>query len=160
MVLEIAKSEDFHAVNRLARQVCEHHAQWDKSIQLVDEPYPLDWFQECIRADALHENVIYVARNEGNVVGFVRFYLWETNSTVSAKRKMLSIDDIGVDCSLRNQGIGQEMMKHLCAMAKSWGCDSIHLYVDAENESAYRYYLKCGFHVRNMGMGLKLEKQD
>lgn len=156
MIFERAKEEDFKDVNRLARQVCEHHAQWEKSLQVVEEPYPKDWFLECIQENALNENTIYVARKEDKVVGFMRFYLWETNSTVSAKRKMLSIDDIGVDVSLRNQGIGQEMMSQLRALAKDWGCDSVQLYVDAENESAYRYYLKCGFHVRNMGMGLKL----
>ena len=156
MILELAKPEDFAAVNRLARQVCEHHAQWDKSLKIVDEPYPKDWFMDCIREDSLSENTIYVAREGDQVVGFLRFYLWETNSTVSDKRKMLSIDDIGVDASLRNQGIGQEMMTQLRVLAKNWGCDSIRLYVDAENESAYRYYLKCGFRVRNMGMGLNL----
>lgn len=156
MVFERAKPDDFAEVNRLARQVCEHHAQWDKSLQIVDEPYPMDWFVECIKEDALHENTIYVARKADNVVGFMRFYLWETNSTVSASRKMLSIDDLGVDVSIRNQGIGQEMMAKLRGLAKDWGCESIRLYVDVENESAYRYYLKCGFHVRNMGMGLDL----
>lgn len=155
MIFEQAKPEDFGAVNRLARQVCEHHAQWDKSIQIVEEPYPKDWFLDCIKENP-DRDTIYVARKEEKVVGFMRFYLWETNSAVSARRKMLSIDDIGVDESLRNQGIGQEMMDKLRTLAKDWGCDSVHLYVDAENESAYQYYLKCGFRVRNMGMGLKL----
>ena len=155
MILELAKPEDFREVNRLARQVIEHHAQWDKSLQIGEETYPMDWFLECIQEEPARDR-IYVAREAGKTVGFVRFYLWETNSTVSAKRKMLSIDDIGVDAELRNRGIGQEMMKQLSELAKSWGCEKIHLFVDAENESAYRYYLKCGFRVRNIGMGLSL----
>lgn len=155
MIFEQAKLEDFDAVNRLARQVTEHHAQWDKSLQVVEEPYPMNFYLECIN-DSLYDDTIYVARKDGNVVGFMRFYLWETNSTVSAKRKMLSIDDLGVDVILRNQGIGQEMMSKLSELAKGWGCERIHLYVDAENESAFQYYLKCGFRVRNMGMGLTL----
>ena len=156
MLFELAKSEDFDDVNRLAQQVCEHHAQWDKSLQIVNEPYPRDWFFSCIKEDSLYEDTIYVARQNETVVGFMRFHLWETNSTVCAKRKMLSIDDIGVDAALRNQGIGQEMMAQLRSLAKMWGCECIHLYVDAKNESAYHYYLKCGFHVRNMGMGLNV----
>lgn len=156
MIFELAKPEDFEAVNRLARQVCEHHAQWDRELQIVEEPYPREWFLECIRKDALNEGCIYVAREAEKVVGFLRFYLWETNSMVSQKRKILSIDDLGVDVSLRNQGIGQKMMAQLRILAKDWGCDSIRLYVDAENEGAYRYYLKCGFHVRNIGMGMKV----
>jgi len=156
MIFERAGKEDFQEVNRLARQVCEHHAQWDTSIQLMEEPYPMDWFLECIGEESLHSSTIYVARKEDKVVGFMRFYLWETNSTVSGKRKMLTRDDIGVDESLRNQGIGQEMMGKLRDLAKGWGCESIRLYVDAENESAYQYYRKCGFHVRNIGMGLNI----
>lgn len=156
MRFELAKWEDFNDVNRLARQVCEHHAQWDKEIQLIDEPYPKDWFEELIREDSYRENTVYVARIDDTVVGFVRFYIWETNSTVSSRHKILSIDDIGVEESLRNRGIGQEMMSHLRVFAQNIGCDGIRLYVDAENESAYQYYLKCGFRVRNMGMGLKL----
>lgn len=156
MIFELAKAEDFQEVNRLARQVCEHHAQWDKTIELVDEPYPMDWFQECIAEDSLRTSAIYVARKAGKVVGFMRFYLWETNSTVSEKRKIITIDDLGVDFALRNQGIGQQMMCKLRELANAWGCESIRLYVDAENESAYRYYLKCDFHVRNIGMGLSL----
>lgn len=156
MRFELAKWEDFNDVNRLARQVCEHHAQWDKEIQLIDEPYPKDWFEELIKEDSYRENTVYVARKDDTVVGFVRFYIWETNSTVSSRHKILSIDDIGVEESLRNRGIGQEIMSHFRMFAKNIGCDGIRLYVDAENESAYQYYLKCGFHVRNMGMGLKL----
>lgn len=155
MIFEKARLEDFQEVNRLAKQVTEHHAQWDKSLQIVEESYPMDFYQECIN-DSLYDNTIYVARKEGRVVGFMRIYLWETSSFVSAKRKMLTIDDIGVDATLRNQGIGQEMMAQLRELAKEWGCEQITLYVDAENESAYQYYLKCGFRVRNMGMGLKL----
>jgi RimJ/RimL family protein N-acetyltransferase len=49
------------------------------------------------------------------------------------------------------------MMTQLTDMAKGeWGCSSIHLYVDAPNESARAYYEKCGFHVRNIGMTLNL----
>lgn len=156
MVFELAKETDFQEVNRLARQVCEHHSQWDKTIEPIDKPYPMDWFQECIAEDSLRTSTIYVARKAGKVVGFMRFYLWETNSTVSGKRKIITIDDLGVDFALRNQGIGQQMMVKLRELANAWGCESIRLYVDAENESAFRYYLKCGFHVRNIGMALSL----
>ena len=90
------------------------------------------------------------------VVGYMRFYLWKTNSATSAKRIMLSIDDIGVEECLRNRGIGTKMMDELRTIAADWGVTSIHLYVDAPNESAQAYYKKCGFTVRNLGMTLNL----
>lgn len=156
MIFELAKEADYEAVNRLARQVASHHAQWDKDIQVVDHPYPMDWFLECIKEDSIHESVIYVARQDETVVGYMRFYLWHTNSTMTEKRTMLSIDDIGVDEDLRHQGIGTQMMDSLRALAKDWGCSSLCLYVDAPNESALGFYKKCGFQARNIGMRMKL----
>lgn len=155
-MLELARETDFEEVNRLARQVVAHHAQWNPNEQMVEHPYPMDFFLACIQPESIHENAIYVMRKDDAVVGYMRIYLWETNSTTSAKRKMLSIDDIGVDEALRNQGIGTQMMTQLSDMAKDWGCSSICLYVDAPNESAQGYYKKCGFHVRNIGMTLNL----
>lgn len=155
-MLEPAKECDFEAVNRLARQVVAYHAQWNPNEQTVEYPYPLDFFLTCIQPKSIHENAVYVMRRNDTVVGYIRFYLWETNSTTSVKRKMLSIDDIGVDESLRNQGIGTKMMDQLTNLAREWGCSGIRLYVDAPNESAQAYYRKCGFYVRNLGMGLDL----
>ena len=156
MIFEIAREADYEAVNRLARQVTEHHAQWDKELQIADYPYPMDFFLTCIQEKSIHENAIYVARMDGTVVGFMRFYLWQTNSSVTEKRWMLSIDDIGVEENLRHQGIGTKMMDELRSLAKQWGCSDICLYVDVPNESAIAYYQKCGFRMRNIGMRMKL----
>lgn len=156
MIFELAKESDFEAVNRLARQVTSYHAQWDSNIQIVDHPYPMDFFLECIREDSVYQNAIYVARQGDAVVGFMRFYLWQTNSTVTEKRTMLSIDDIGVEEGMRHQGIGTRMMDALRTLAEEWGCSDLCLYVDAPNESAIAFYQKCGFRTRNIGMRMKL----
>lgn len=156
MIFELAKETDFEAVNRLARQVAAHHAQWDTGIQVVDNPYPMDWFLQCTKADSIHESVIYVARQDGVVVGYMRFYLWHTNSTMTEKRTMLSIDDVGVDEGMRHQGVGTQMMDALRSLAREWGCSNLCLYVDAPNESAIAFYKKCGFQAKNIGMRMQL----
>ncbi len=156
MIFELAKSEDFEAVNRLAKQVSLHHAQWDENVQPDKEPYPMDFFQECIKDGAIYENAIYVARIDGNVVGFMFFYIWHTNSSVTARRAVLQIDDFGVEERLRNRGIGQQMMTALRKLAEKEGCSAINLYVDAPNESAIAFYQKCGLKIRNHGMTLSL----
>lgn len=153
MVFELANPEDFEAVNRIARQVSRHHAQWDKDLDPEAESYPMDFFLECV---AEKDYSIYVARQEGTVVGYVRFYIWRTNSLVSARKKILSLEDIGVEQSLRRRGIGQDMMKALCSYAREAGCTELRLYVDAPNKSAIAYYEKCGFQVRNLGMSMAL----
>ena len=156
-MLELARESDFEEVNRLARQVVAHHAQWNPNEQMVEYPYPMEFFLTCIQPESIYENAIYVMRSGGAVVGYLRIYLWETNSTTSVKQKILSIDDIGVDEYLRNQGVGTQMMEQLANIAKKdWKCSSIRLYVDAPNKSAQAYYKKCGFYVRNIGMTLDL----
>ena len=126
---------------------------------LLGKPLPL--LPDYRRAERTYflepKAIVHVMRQDGHVVGYMRVYLWNTNSAVSAKRTVLSIDDIGVDEALRNQGIGTQMMTQLVTLAKEeWGCSSICLYVDAPNESARAYYEKCGFQVRNIGMSLSL----
>ena len=155
-MLELACESDFEDVNRLARQVVAYHAQWNPNEQVVTYPYPKAFYMECIRTEAIYDNAIYVMRQDSKVVGYMRIYLWETNSTTSAKRLMLNIDDIGVDEDLRGQGIGTQMMEQLHKLALQWSVSSIGLYVDAPNEIAQAYYKKCGFRVRNLGMTLDL----
>lgn len=156
-MLELAKETDFEEVNHLARQVTAHHAQWTPNLEVVEHPYPIDYFRECIKPESIWGSAIYVMRQNGCVVGYMRIYIWNTNSTVSAKQNILSIDDFGVDELLRNQGIGTQIMSQLAELAKTkWSCSSIRLYVDAPNESARAYYEKCGFQVRNIGMALNL----
>lgn len=148
--LRLTRLEDFEELNRIARQVCALHASWGNGI-VVDYPYPMDYFEECIR-----EGKLYVAELDNRIVGYIFFYFWTAGGPCSRIRKMVSIDDIGVDEVLRNQGIGKRMMADLRELAKDCGCAAVNLYVDAPNENAIAFYQKCGFHIRNHGMTLNL----
>ena len=149
-LLRPARIEDYEEINKIARQVCQLHASWGNGIA-VDYPYPMDWLQELLAADGL-----YVACLDNRVVGYIRFYFWTSSGPSAVTRKMISIDDIGVEESLRHQGIGKRIMKDLQQLAQEEGCSAISLYVDAPNTSAIAFYEKCGFAVRNHGMTLKL----
>lgn len=149
-LLRPARMEDYEELNRIASQVCALHASWGNGMA-VDYPYPKDYFEEC-----LQEGRLYVAELNHRVVGYMNFYFWTAGGPSAARRSMLSIDDLGVDENLRNQGIGKRMMKDLAELARERGCAAINLYVDAPNENAIAFYEKCGFHIRNHGMTLKL----
>ena len=105
IMLELAKETDFEEVNRLAWQVVSHHAQWTPDLEVVEHPYPMDYFLECIKPEFVRESTIYVMRQDERIVGYARICVWNTNSTVSARRTILNIDDIGVEESLRNLGM-------------------------------------------------------
>ncbi len=149
-ILRPALMGDFEELNHIARQVCALHASWGSGM-VVDYPYPMDYFEECLQEDKL-----YVAELENRIVGYILFYFWTAGGPCAATRKMVSIDDIGVDENSRNQGIGKRMMADLRKLAGERGCAAINLYVDAPNENAIAFYEKCGFHIRNHGMTMNL----
>lgn len=149
-VLKLVRPEDWEDVNRIARQVAALHASWGNGMA-VEYPYPMDYYLQCIR-----ENKLYAAWIDGEIVGYIFFYFWTSGGPAARTRKMISIDDIGVDQSRRNQGIGQKMMEDLKEFAREEGCAAVNLYVDAPNENAIAFYQKCGFHIRNHGMTMTL----
>lgn len=152
VLLKLARPDDWERINELSYQVLALHASWEPDkYEVVDHPYPMEYFLEDIG-----EKCLYAAWQNGIVVGYVRFRLWETNGAGSLKQKMMQIEDIGVDESLRNQGIGRQVMADIKELALRLGCTALNLYVDAQNENALAYYIKCGFQVSNIGMRMKL----
>lgn len=149
-LLKPVRMEDYEAVNAIARQVAALHASWGNGTA-AEYPYPMDYFSECVR-----EQKVYAAWLDGRIVGYVNFYFWTAGGPTSTPRKMVSIDDIGVEESLRHQGIGKRMLAELSYFAREQGCAALNLYVDAPNENAIAFYHKCGLRIRNHGMTLKL----
>ena len=149
-LLRPVQPEDYEALNRIAAQVTALHASWGSCLA-VDYPYPMDYLLDCIKEDRL-----YVAELDGEVVGYLNFYFWTSGGPAAAVKKMVSIDDIGVEESRKGQGIGTRMMQELSDFARERGCKCLTLYVDAPNEKAIAFYKKCGLHIGNHGMNMKL----
>ena len=149
-LLRPVRMADYEAVNRIARQVAALHASWGNGMA-VDYPYPMDYFEECVR-----EKRVYAAWLDGQIVGYVNFYFRTAGGPAAPRRRMISIDDIGVEESCQRQGIGSRMMEELAELARNEGCAALNLYVDAPNEKALAFYHKCGLTIRNHGMTLKL----
>ena len=59
-------------------------------------------------------------------------------------RKSLYIDDLCVDENMREQHIGTRLYEHVLEEAKKLGCYHVTLNVWCLNESAIRFYEKCG----------------
>ena len=151
-ILESALPQDWERVNVLASQVSAlHAAMCPNAFSFEEAPFQKEFFLEKVQAKEL-----YVARKNGVIVGYVLFYVWEANGGAGTKRKMLSIDDICVEEALRNQGIGQQMMEDVRELAKELECTDLQLFVIVQNENAIAFYKKCGFHISNLGMQMKL----
>lgn len=66
---------------------------------------------------------------------------------------MMFIEDVVVDSSLRNRGIGNRLLTHLRGVAEGKGCYKITLCCQDRN---IRFYESCGYHLVGSEMKLKL----
>ena len=147
-MLELAQSADREAVNALARQVHAMHVLWRPDIyEMVKEQYPEERFQAAIA-----NRELYVAKIGGMVAGYVLIRIRTAEAPGLVKRKVMLVDEICVEESCRNQGIGKEMMADVWALAKAFGCTDLQLGVYPQNDSAVAFYQKCGFTIQNITM--------
>ena len=151
-MLELARPNDRAAIEALAQQIHRMHVNWRPDIyELADEMWPQSRFD-----DALSSRQLFVAKKADTVVGYVLVKVRNYDMVGHTKRRVLLVDEICVDESRRNQGIGTEMMIEVRAIAKAFGCTDMQLGVYPQNNEALAFYQKCGFRIRSIDMQMKL----
>lgn len=151
-MLQLATLSDREAVNALARQVHAMHVQWRPDLyEMVEELYPEERYAQAVKAREL-----FVARIGGVVVGYAAVKIRDFDWPGMVKRKVMLLDEVCVEQSFRNQGIGQEMMAEIRILARAFGCTDLQLNVNAYNDPAVGFYQKCGFMIQNISMQRKV----
>lgn len=74
------------------------------------------------------------------------------NDNMMTDIKTLYIDDLCVDEDMRGKHIGRILYEHVLAYASSIGCYNVTLNVWTLNESAMKFYEKCGLKPQKIGM--------
>ena len=151
-MLQLARPEDRNTINRLAAQVHRMHVQWRPDL-FVDamELYPQTRFDEAVAARQL-----FVEKRDDQVIGYVLVKIRDYDFCGLVKRKVLLIDEICVDETCRNCGIGTEMMACVRAIGRAYGCTDLQLGVYPQNNEALAFYQKCGFRIRSIDMQTKI----
>lgn len=151
-MLELATLSDWAEINRLSNQVAALHATWRPDLfQEAEISYPKE-----VIADLIREKSIFVAKQDGVILGYTAFWIWETNGPCSVPRKVLSVNDFCVDEQARGHGIGMRMMEELRILAKAFGCTDLQLTVYPQNDAAVAFYQKCGFTIKSIDMQRKV----
>jgi len=151
-MLELARPEDRPAINAMARQVHAMHVAWRPDIyEMVEELY-----SEQRVLDAIRERQLYVAKLDGNIVGYVLVKIRNYDWPGVVKRKVMLVDEICVEESIRGHGIGKTMMEDVHALAKAFRCTDLQLGVYPQNDAAVSFYQKCGFTIRSIDMQRKV----
>lgn len=85
---------------------------------------------------------VLVAKSETAMVGLA---ILATTWTVEHGGSVVWLDELYVLPSMRNSGIGTQLLQHALEMAREMGCLSVDLEVDVEHARAENLYARAGF---------------
>lgn len=151
-MLESATVQDREAVNALAIQVHDLHVGWQPGYyEHTDVLYDETRFQK-----ALEDHILYVAKQDGKIVGYVTLPIMEIGHSGLKPTKTMKLEEICVDREYRSRGIGKQIMNDVKAIAHELGCTDIRLTCAPQNEAAIGLYEGMGMQIKNIQYFLML----
>lgn len=151
MYIKRAQEKDIERINDLLFQVNKVHS--DKRPDLFRQGGRKYTDEELVALIADDERPIFVAVDDNEYVLGYAFCIFEkNNSHVLTDITSLYIDDLCVDEKARGQKIGKKLYEYVLDFAKNAGCYNVTLNVWALNDSARKFYEKCGLKVQKIGM--------
>lgn len=144
MLVRRAEEKDINRINELLYQVQKVHSDGRPDIFIPGaKKYTSDDLKQIL-CDKMRP--VYVAVDEKDIVTGYAFCIYEEvkNSGSLQAMKTLYIDDLCVDEACRGRNIGTLLYEHVVKEAKKNDCYRITLNVWCLNESAMRFYEKCG----------------
>ena len=150
MTIRFAEIRDIPGMIELLKQVGEvHHQIRPDLFRAGAQKYNEQDLAELLKDPS---RPIFIADMEGNVAGYCFCILQITeNNPVLCDRKVLYIDDLCVEETLRGQGIASKLYDHTLNYAREIGCDAVTLNVWYGN-GAQKFYEKCGMQFQKIGM--------
>ena len=150
MTIRFAEVRDIPGMIELLKQVGEVHHQLRPDLFRAGAQKYNEGDLEALLRDP--DRPIFIADQDGAVVGYCFCILQVTeNNPVLCDRKVLYIDDLCVEETLRGQGIATKLYDHTLEYARSLGCDAVTLNVWYGND-ALAFYEKCGMRFQKIGM--------
>lgn len=150
MYIRKAEKKDIPQIETLLYQVAKVHSDGRPDLfQAGTKKYSSEELNELLED---YSRPIYVAEEEGKILGYAFCIFQENNSNLLTHIKTLYIDDLCVLEGIRGKGVGTKLYQHVIKIAKQSGCYNVTLNVWACNEEAKAFYEKCGLHVQKIGM--------
>lgn len=144
MLIRRAENIDIPKINDLLRRVClVHHNGRPDLFKYGAQKYADEELIQIISDD---EKPVFVAVDKDNTVLGYAFCIFERhiNDNILTDVKTLYIDDLCVDKSFRGKHIGKQLYDYAVSFAKENGCYNLTLNVWNCNDSAIKFYEKCG----------------
>lgn len=152
MNIRRAEEKDLNAIDRLLYQVLMvHHNGRPDLFKANAKKYTDEELLKIIHDDS---TPVFVAENEdGSISGYAFcIFMQYKNHNIMTDIKTLYIDDLCVDENERGRHVGTQLYEYVLAFAKREGCYNLTLNVWNCNESARKFYEKCGLVPQKTGM--------
>ncbi|MBE5888517.1 MAG: GNAT family N-acetyltransferase [Lachnospiraceae bacterium] len=152
MIIRRAKNGDLSGLNKLLQQVLMVHHNGRPDLFKPNVKKYTD--EEIFQIISNDETPIFVAvDDEEEVLGYA-FCVFKqfVNNEIMTDIKTLYIDDLCVDEEKRGMHIGKQLYEYVLDFAKANGCYNVTLNVWSCNESAMKFYEKCGLVPQKVGM--------
>ena len=152
MKIRRAEIKDMEGINRLLHQVLMVHQNGRPDLFKAGAKKYTD--EELMKIICDDSRPIFVGVDEtGNVLGYA-FCVFQQhlNHNILTDVKSLYIDDLCVDETIRGRHIGRKLYEYVLDYARESDCYNVTLNVWACNESAMKFYEKCGLVPQKVGM--------
>lgn len=152
MNIRRAENKDMSGINKLLLQVLMVHHNGRPDIFKPNAKK----YTDAELADILADDTkpVFVAVDEQETVLGYAFCVFQQhlNNNILTDIKTLYIDDLCVDEEKRGMHIGTALYGYVLDFAKESGCYNVTLNVWSCNESAMKFYEKCGLMPQKVGM--------
>ena len=151
MTIRFAQTRDIPGMIALLQQVGEVHHQIRPDLFRAGAQKYNETDLTALLQDP--DRPILIAEKDGKVAGYAFCIVQLTSGNpVLCDRKVLYIDDICVDEQVRGQGIATALYQRVLEFARELGCQAVTLNVWCGNDSAMKFYEKCGMKPQKIGM--------
>ncbi len=156
MTIRRATDHDMDGINRLLLQVLMVHHNGRPDLFKANAKKYTD--AELLEIIADDNKPIFVAVDEQNDVLGYAFCIFQQHidNNILTDIKTLYIDDLCVDEQRRGKHIGKTLYNYVLDFAKANDCYNVTLNVWSCNESALKFYEKCGLVPQKIGLEILL----
>ena len=152
MKIRRALEKDMPGLNKLLMQVLMVHHNGRPDIFKPNAKKYTDEELMKIIGDDMSPIFVGVDENE-EVLGYAFCkFIQHVDNNILTDIKTLYIDDLCVDEDKRGMHIGKQLYEYVLAFAKESECYNVTLNVWSCNESAMKFYEKCGLVPQKVGM--------
>jgi len=138
-----AQLDDLESLNQLMYELHhEHHVACPEHFKTAED---IEQEKSIARYLEIPECLVYVAKLNTTIVGFITGHFCELISSVSKPVPMGSIDELYVLPEYRQKNIASQLYRRLETTFIDYGIEQVFVEVWAFNACAHQFYYQAGF---------------